>query len=100
MRLIDADALERYSAEDCGASADVVFVTDIEKAPTVEAEQVKRGEWLDVEYNPFWKAMMATCSSCSVRGEVRFKGNECGFVIPDSPRCPNCGAHMSERGVR
>lgn len=54
----------------------------------------KRGEWVDVVFDPVWKKMKATCTSCSHRGEIRVKSNYCGFVVPDSDFCPNCGADM------
>lgn len=60
----------------------------VTQAPAVE------GTWLEIRYDPMWRCMKATCSRCGVRGEVRFKGNSCGFVVPDSPHCPHCGAAM------
>ena len=68
------------------------FVTLVPAADVVER---KRGEWVDVVYNPVWGKMKATCNSCQCRGEVRVKSNYCGFAVPDSNFCPNCGADMS-----
>lgn len=68
-------------------------VCDTTAADVVER---KRGEWVDVVYDPVWKKMKATCTSCLCRGEVRAKRNGCGFAVPDSDFCPNCGADMRE----
>jgi len=59
-----------------------------------EVAEVVHAEWLDLRFDPMWKSMLATCSHCEVRGEVRGKANECGFAVPDSDYCPNCGAKM------
>lgn len=52
-------------------------------------------EWLDIRFDSMWRSMLATCSHCKVRGEVRVKSNECGFAVPDSDYCPHCGAKMN-----
>ena len=69
-------------------------VNILHNAPTVDAVEVVHAEWLDVVFDPMWRLMSATCSHCMVRGEVRVKRNECGFAVPDSDYCPNCGAIM------
>lgn len=63
-------------------------------APTVDAMEVVHAEWLDIRFDSMWRSMLATCSHCMVRGEVRVKSNECGFAVPDSDYCPHCGAKM------
>ena len=102
-RLIDANALKEqiikeihyywnegnggyYLAED--------VIPDIDNAPTVDAVEVVHAEWLDIRFDSMWRSMLATCSHCKVRGEVRVKSNECGFAVPDSDYCPHCGAKM------
>ena len=56
--------------------------------------QVVHAEWIDIRFDSMWKSMLATCSHCKVRGEVRVRSNECGFAVPDSDYCPHCGAKM------
>lgn len=89
MRLIDANALKKkaamhgYSVRPLVTAYHMcVSVYDIDNAPTVEAEQVKQGEWLDVEYNPFWRAMLATCSSCGVRGRCDLREMSADLLSP------------------
>ena len=77
MRLIDADELikSRFSIFD---DDQVVDVEDILRAPTIEAEPVKHGQWIKVG-DSSWE-----CSACH---EVSCcKGNY----------CPDCGARMTE----
>lgn len=69
-------------------------VNIIDNAPTVDAVEVVHAEWIDIRFDQMWRSMLATCSHCKVRGEVRVKSNECGFAVPDSNYCPNCGAKM------
>lgn len=101
-RLIDANVVlaKKFTTGLSDASgnyygyADVVFADDIENAPIVDAVEVVHAEWIDIRFDPIWRSMFATCSHCKVRGEVRVKSNECGFAVPDSNHCPNCGAKM------
>lgn len=65
---------------------------------TVDAAEVVHAEWLDIRFDPMWRSMLATCSHCKIRGEIRVKSNECGFAVPDSDYCPNCGAKMDGDG--
>lgn len=69
-------------------------IADVVNAPTVDAVEAVHAEWLDIQFDPMWRSMLATCSHCKVRGEVRVKSNECGFAVPDSDYCPSCGAKM------
>lgn len=75
MRLIDADALleKKQEMELCFA----VTEWDINKAPTIEAEPVKHGYWIEVAKNTSWK-----CSEC---GELS---------CCKADYCPDCGAKM------
>lgn len=93
-RLIDADALKAKAHADPDSGEGFVWVQDIDEAPAVDAVPVVHAEWLDIRFDPMWRSMLATCSHCKVRGEVRVKSNECGFAVPDSDYCPNCGAKM------
>lgn len=96
MRLIDADALtdsfreymnENYnkekciSAEDCENCNGCLWKKVVDKAPTIEAEPVKHGEWVaDPPLEPW---------HCSVCG---FRAGDSMFGL--SKYCPNCGAEM------
>lgn len=76
MRLIDADALPQGRVE----WEDIVY------APTIEAEPVRRGRWLE----PFGGDIK--CSQCGIciEGDILFLRG-----IGDGPfYCPNCGAKM------
>ena len=91
-RLIDVNDV--YSLFDEKGLARL-HVADIDTIPRVDAVEVVHAEWLDIRFDHMWKSMLATCSHCKVRGEVRVKANECGFAVPDSEYCPNCGAKMN-----
>lgn len=97
-RLIDANALPyenqvlSYDDEWC------LKVSDIENAPTIEAVPVIHARWIvNVEFNN-GERVIATCSNCKDRGEVRTDRNEWGIWHIDSPYCPNCGAKMDGDG--
>ena len=105
-RLIDANALTdkflmHYTKQEKKGNLSFVaceikqgFADMVNEAPTVDAVEVVHAEWRDIVFDPMWRSMSATCSHCKVRGEVRVKSNECGFVVPDSDYCPHCGAKM------
>ena len=98
-RLIDANELiEDLEAAKANAGMDgmvaSVLVRYVKRCPTVDAVEVVHTEWLDIRFDSMWRSMLATCSHCKVRGEVRVKSSECGFAVPDSDYCPHCGAKM------
>ena len=88
MRLIDADALVEKAYwhgehPDVGNpfadGVEAVDMSDIENAPTIEAEPVRHGRWIE-------KIGRAKCSVC---------GDECwADSAMEYSYCPNCGAKM------
>ena len=85
---LNKDTCHAYN-EGVKAAADAIAAI-----PAADVVERKHGEWVDVVFDPVWKKMKATCTSCSHRGEIRVKSNYCGFVVPDSDFCPSCGADM------
>ena len=88
MRLIDTDALRKKAQwveipDWRGINFDVeaVSVSSIDLAPTIEAEPVKHGRWIEhIDHE-----MLTGYDECSV----------CHFgTIGQSNYCPNCGARM------
>lgn len=78
-RLIDADSLKlAFIGKRYGTQA-IEYVID--QQPTVEAEPIRRGQWID-EQKGRW--IYAKCSLCNTVHDVR------------SNYCPTCGAMMSE----
>lgn len=85
MRLIDADALPKYTGY--ALSADEVAKA-VENAPTIEAEPARRGRWL-TEYGDHIHAGLRPVFICC---------SECGMVTAvEWHYCPNCGARMEEQ---
>ena len=91
-RLIDADALpvsKEYLVDEAGfgASFYVVHKSDIDNAPTVDAVEVKHGEWI----------LLDECANegvyCSVCHKKVYRANYANQEIK-SKYCPNCGAKM------
>lgn len=84
MRLIDADALPKYTGY--ALSADEVAMA-VENAPTIDAEPVRRGKWL-TEYGDHIRAglrpMFICCSECGMVTTVKWN------------YCPICGARMED----
>lgn len=85
MRLIDADALPKYTGYALSANE---VAKAVENAPTIEAEPVRRGRWIEKEgYNG---DTYYDCSICL----------ESWSMIEGTPwdngmaYCPHCGARM------
>lgn len=62
--------------------------------PAADVSPVVRGKWVHITRYNDGERMIATCSHCRDRGEVRSIRTEFGVWEIDSPRCPNCGAKM------
>lgn len=85
MELIDRTKLEPHQIYDEDGWVEVVYMDDIREMPTVEAEQVKLGKWLDREHAP-WGQVYETCSVCLQR-QTLDEGLD--------HFCPLCGAKMN-----
>ena len=100
VRLIDANALieDVTAAEENAGMGAVVAGTlrrYVDRRPTIDPESLRpTGKWLNKKWDNIWQSMTATCSHCGVRGEVRYKTDEYGLKVINSPSCPNCGAKM------
>lgn len=83
MRLIDADALPKYTGYALSANE---VAKAVENAPTIEAEPVRRGRWIhdgyDFQHGNDW----IHCSECGKRG-INAPADLTNY-------CPNCGAKM------
>lgn len=88
MRLIDADmCMEKIKDMPITYDAETVqrCIEVLSNAPTIDAEPVRHGKWIDETFKPW--------------GLVHhpFKCNLCGEHAEfASPYCPNCGARMDE----
>lgn len=89
-RLIDANALKEkkiqaytYDKEDGNQYFDIVYVRHIDEAPTVDAEEVAHGRWID---RPSVKGQVY-CSECATIE----RSTDSNYK---SRRCPSCGAKM------
>lgn len=65
-----------------------------DEIPAADVSPVVRGKWVHITRYNDGERMIATCSRCRDRGEVRSIRTEFGIWEIDSPRCPNCGAKM------
>ena len=95
VRLIDANALP-YENQVLSCDDEwCLKVSEIEKVPTIDPESLRqKGKWIEPYWDDQWQVMIASCSNCHDRGEVRVRRNENGKMVIDSPHCPNCGADM------
>lgn len=92
MRLIDAEALKHkrviatYGDLEQGLEErEVVYVEDIDNAPTIEAKPVVHAHWDEVSGGRI------ICTSCGNYPLYDYFGR-----IKLSSRCPTCGAQMDE----
>lgn len=82
MRLIDADALPQGRVE----WEDLVY------APTIEAEPVRRGRWIEHKSKDWSGGGAYICSVCG------YGYSWAGFhEANEFTYCPNCGAKMEEQ---
>lgn len=95
MRLIDADAIKwRDGTDTCDPWAEMSFVKydDIENMPTINAELVRHGHWID---KTVW---------CGGIGRCEYECSNCGYRVMCKPNsrgdgkggkfCDECGAKM------
>lgn len=87
MRLIDADALmgRTNGIFNDGEGIHYIDVADVETAPTIEAEPVRHGRWVEQQIKSVDSEEISKCSVCcypvsTMWGKTNF--------------CPNCGAKM------
>lgn len=99
MRLIDADALMEKVCGNCQGYDCVPDATDtvygcmfadaIDDAPTVEAEQVRHGRWIE-----HGGGVVATCSNCNASYIKDVLQSLSPYAEHLTPFCPNCGKPM------
>lgn len=94
MRPIDADELLKasrigkilyFNDTTTDGYTDVLLAVEVERAPTIEAQPVRHGDWL---YNDMYLPNCAECSECGWKSSVS------GDEISSCHYCPNCGARM------
>ena len=96
MRLIDADVLEKMWCEDCdnkhlcADSPACETVQQLYAMPTVDAEPVRHGHWIDV-------ADFERCSVCNATTLKEFQTYYGKATWIKTPYCPYCGAKMDEK---
>lgn len=91
MRPIDANALHMIlvKMKDFGELTAKKAIRVVENAPTIEAEPVKHGKWIDGgQYANFFPHHEWRCSEC---GEHVLE-----IGVPWFKYCPNCGARMDK----
>jgi hypothetical protein len=104
MRLIDKDKLKTAICIACSngvieiegcASDDCTLQSLIDDQPTIEAEPVRHGRW--IQYSRNADETYIECSNCCVASRPRHLQmvTRTGSGLPDY--CPNCGARMDLR---
>lgn len=105
MRLIDADALNAafldypkmltFNGGFCAVNLDAVLL-EIRKAPTIEAEHVRHGRWVD-RYGGKYANPLCECSECKEKALYKYEVDVLDnghFVQALSNACPHCRAKM------
>lgn len=113
MRLIDADAFKRYldDGDECincqkkemfcsyHCELDNVesnqFERIIDEQPTIDAVEVKHGEWLKTDEFPH-RVYCSVCFKTYVTNEEAIQGRswDCPVYAYEAEYCPHCGAKM------
>lgn len=85
MRLIDADALtQSWDVLSNGKAFDFYDIDEIANAPTIDAETVRHGHWIECPLRKYPKEHIDVCSVCNSKALAKYN------------YCPNCGAKMDE----
>ena len=93
-RLIDANKLKTKAIAEKDSGEGIVYVQDIDEAPTVDVVEVKHGRWLKLSpwNNHTQSCLCLNCDSISYQ-------KKSGVYIGKIPNyCPNCGAKMDGDG--
>lgn len=86
MRLIDADALKGDFREWLSENSDYRTILQIiDGAPTIEAEPVRHGRWIEIGADKRGRGGIQKCTACN------------GIYPYKCKRCPNCGAMMDAK---
>lgn len=93
MRLIDVDALKKpleVAVKESGFYRPMYqsFLKALENAPTIDAEPVKHGHWIEYEDNK----RECYCSECDFPAGL----DDYGYHNMQDPYCRFCGAKMDE----
>ena len=88
MRLIDADALKEKLENGYANThhSRIYAIAMLKKAPTIEAEPVRHGEWVHTDKAASWKCK-DECGECHYHTADRVDLSCLNY-------CPNCGAKM------
>lgn len=68
----------------------------VDAQPSVNVTGIARERWTNITRVNDGERMIATCSCCKDRGDVRTTKTGLGLWKLDSPYCPNCGVKMQE----
>lgn len=88
-RLIDADALKKENERllhcDFPYLSETTLEELIDEQPTIDAEPVRHGKWIESDEYDEYRGRLYRCSNCNT------------FVVSDMDNyCPYCGARMDE----
>ena len=89
-RLIDANALKKEAWPERYTGEGIIYVEDVDKAPTVDAVEVVHGRW-EPRQDVIGFVRCSVCHDCNIYGDWA-EGKKWNY-------CPNCGAKM-DGGVK
>lgn len=72
----------------------IALLREIDEIPAADVIDNTHGKWLHITRYNEGERMIATCSRCRERGEVRTTRTMFGLWEIDSPFCPSCGVEM------
>ena len=90
MRLIDADAIHYIQGSTQPVEMDYVRKWHIDRMPTIEAEPIRHGHWIQEFPNVGHLTHFYLCSVC------RAEWNAIDNDMERFDYCPECGAKMDE----
>lgn len=83
-------------SKECAVCRKEFWTKVVDAQPSVNVTGIARGRWTNITRVNDGERMIATCSCCKDRGDVRTTKTGLGLWKLDSPYCPNCGVKMQE----
>ena len=78
LKSYDIAKMVEYDETGCGVDRIAIPVDTIKKAPAIDAEPVRHGEWISMVFTDTGKSAGYKCSECGLGAKKKFAYCHCG----------------------